>query len=605
MVASEDINTAQFPTLDTLQATVPDDLDTLAAARTWFAPFAKALEAADVYAVADQLLPDAFWRDLLALTWDFRTFYASKVRTFLSDRLLGPKISNVMLDEKNVELQRPYPDIAYIHLPFAFRTQIGICSGIARLVPTASGTWKAHTVFTNLEDLVGHPEQIGRLREQAQNHGKWLEKRKREIECEGEDEQPQVVVIGAGQSGLEVAARLKYLGIKALIIEKEARVGHLWRTRYEALCLHDTVWYDHMPYLPFPSTWPVFAPAPKVAAWLEHYAFDLELNVWTSTKLLSAAQDPQTHKWTLEFERGDGSRRTLVVGYIIGAVGIGGGKLVMPKIPGMDEFKGEILHTGTFTTARAYAGKKVVVVGACTSAHDVSKDFYDHGVDVTMVQRSSTYIMSVKNGVSSVLGGNTDSNVADRINASFPLFSNKELVRRGIRAIAEADKDILDGLHEVGFRTNLGIEGTGFGLLAWSRAGGYYFDTGACTLIAQGKIKLKSGSQIARFVPGGLEFEDGSTLAADVVIFATGYGNTNDTYRDIFGDAIADRLNPIWGLDGEGEIRGAWRGLGLPRLYCMMGNFALCRFHSKHIALQIKAMEEGLWDGSRYSRTEE
>lgn len=48
-------------------------------------------------------------------------------------------------------------------------------------------------------------------------------------------------VIGAGQSGLEIAARLKYLGIKTLIIEKKPRVGDLWRSRYEALCLHDTV----------------------------------------------------------------------------------------------------------------------------------------------------------------------------------------------------------------------------------------------------------------------------------------------------------------------------------------------------------------------------
>ncbi|KAI0032443.1 hypothetical protein K488DRAFT_49948 [Vararia minispora EC-137] len=606
MASAEDIQNAQFPTLDRLQATLSDDLDPLAAARAWFAPFSKALGIADVPVVSDSLLPNVFWRDILALTWDFRTLYAYAVRSFLTDRLPGAKIACVVLDEASVALQRPYPDIAYIHMSFTFTTVVGFCSGIARIVPTSSGTWKAHTVFTNLEDLIGHPERIGTLREQAQSHGKWFQKRQREIECEGEDEQPQVVIIGAGQSGLEVAARLKYLGIKVLVIEKEARIGHLWRTRYEALCLHNTVWLDHMPYLPFPSTWPVFAPAPKIAAWLEHYAFDLELNVWTSATLLSVVQDPDTHLWTLDVARADGSRRTLRAGHLVGAVGIGGGKHYIPTIPGMDEYTGAVLHSGEFTSAREYAGKKAVVIGACTSAHDVCQDFYDHGIDVTMVQRSSTYVMSVKHGVTATFNGlyneKSDSDVSDRIVASFPIFSNKELLRRNARAIAQIDKDILDGLKKVGFRTNMGVDDTGLGIVALARAGGYYFDTGTSSLVAAGKIKLKNDSTIARFTPTGLAFADGSVLDADVVLFATGYGSVNERFREILGDTLADKLVPLWDLDAEGELRGVWRGTGVPRFYCMLGNFAMCRFHSKHVALQIKAMEEGLWDGTRYSR---
>jgi len=264
------------------------------------------------------------------------------------------------------------------------------------------------------------------------------------------------------------------------------------------------------------------------------------------------------------------------------------------------------VHSGDYTKAKEYEGKKVVVVGACTSGHDIAKDLHDHGVDVTMFQRSSTYIMSVKHGVTRVLGtlyceGGPPPDVADRINASFPNYLQKPMHQRIVEDIANDDKETLDGLRRVGFRLNTGIDGSGFILLAWSKAGGYYFDVGASQLIIDGKIKLKNDAQIARFTQTGLEFEDGSTLDADVVVFATGYGDARDPMRSILGPELGARLKPIWGLDPEGEIKGAWRDIGIPRAWCMMGNFALCRFHSTHIALQIKAIEEGIFDEKRYS----
>ncbi|KAI0041062.1 hypothetical protein FA95DRAFT_1683437 [Auriscalpium vulgare] len=238
--------------------------------------------------------------------------------------------------------------------------------------------------------------------------------------------------------------------------------------------------------------------------------------------------------------------------------------------------------------------------------HDISKDLCDHGVDVTMVQRGATYVMSTKHGIPTIFGslyyeGGPPPDVADRIAGSFPHYLMKLVHARYVNKIAELDKEMIDGLERVGFKLGWGVDGSGFLLLAWDRAGGYYLDVGASQLIIDGKIKLKNDSQISRFTKTGLQFEDGSTLDADAVVFATGYGDSREPLRAVLGDEVGDKLNRIWGLDPEGELYGAWRDMGVPRLYVMMGSLALCRFHSKHLALQIKAIEEGVFDGQRYS----
>jgi len=293
------------------------------------------------------------------------------------------------------------------------------------------------------------------------------------------------------------------------------------------------------------------------------------------------------------------------VKHIVFATGLSGAEPNTPKVLGAEKFKGRILHSSQHKRATDHTGKKVVVVGACTSAHDIAHDYYVHGVDVTMYQRGSTYIMTTKNGWGVLFAGlysegGPPTDIADRLSASFPHFMSIELGRRSADRIAELDKDLLDALHKRGFRTNQGIHGTGFGLLAWSKAGGYYLDVGASQLIADGKIKVKNGSQIKEFTESGLLFEDGSQLLADVVIFATGLSSAKEHIHKICGDDVANRCSAIWGVNKEGELNGTWRDLGVPGLWYMMGDLALCRFHSKHVALQIKAMEEEVLIG-RYS----
>jgi hypothetical protein len=232
----------------------------------------------DTQALSSLFVTNAFWRDILALTWDFRTFSGLPAITrFLSDRLTSAHATAFKLrDDASLKLQRLFSDLAWISIMFDFETDTGIGSGIARLVPNENGEWKACSVFTHLEDLKGFPERIGVLRNSEMSHGGWEDAREREKELVDEDgrrQDPVVLIIGGGHSGLNLAARLKSLNVPTLVVDKTPRIGDSWRDRYESLSLHDTVRecacifnamavarllivafaidYNQMPYLPY------------------------------------------------------------------------------------------------------------------------------------------------------------------------------------------------------------------------------------------------------------------------------------------------------------------------------------------------------------------
>jgi hypothetical protein len=197
MTTLPDIQHTELPTLDRLQAQLPENVDAAFITKQWFSSFTKEIDAENPKGIVDLCLPDVFWRDILALTWDFRTFYGrQRVLTFLNDRLTKSKPNRLTLKESSSKFLQPSPDLAWIVAFFSFETDIGEGSGIFYIVPTASGQWLAYGIFTNLENLLGHPESIGPLREQAMiQSGRWLEKRRKEVECDGEDQQPKVKTI--------------------------------------------------------------------------------------------------------------------------------------------------------------------------------------------------------------------------------------------------------------------------------------------------------------------------------------------------------------------------------------------------------------------------
>ncbi|TFK22738.1 hypothetical protein FA15DRAFT_595487 [Coprinopsis marcescibilis] len=573
----------------------------------------------------------SYWRDALALTWNFRTFEStSRITQFLTDRLAQAEISNVQLasssssngsikDAPPPAFAQLFPDLAWIQFLFTFDTVVGNCQGVVRLVPQVQGQgqaqtihWKSHVILTTLVALHTHTPLTGAHRFDQTSYytppnvtttkspaSTWDEKRKAELES-FTVHHPTVLVIGAGQAGLTLAARFKYLGgpaVSCLLVEKNARVGDNWRDRYDALSLHDPVWYDHLPYLPFPETWPVYTPAKKLGDWLEHYADALELNVWTSSTVESAVQDAKSKLWTVKIRRKDGEH-ALTVKHVVFASGFVG-DAYMPELPGkvgLDKFKGQILHSTEHRSAADHAGKKVLVIGACTSAHDICADYVQHGIAVTMYQRSSTYIVS-STGTRQLLAGlyseqaGLSTETADLVNMSMVNWGMAGVNRRvALSLVGEGgvDHELVANLEKKGFKTNDGYRGTGpFGLV-WVKGGGYYFDFGASGYIVDGRIKVESGhGGVASLSKEGVVFEDGKELEADVVVFCTGLSDARQgPIRRVCGDQVADACSDIWGLSDEGEIRGCWTEVGYEGLWNMMGNLGLCRIYSKHLALR-------------------
>ena len=285
----------------------------------------------------------------------------------------------------------------------------------------------------------------------------------------------------------------------------------------------------------------------------------------------------------------------------------GSGKPLMPlSIPGLVEgaFKGDRLcHSLQFTTAvplPARGAKKAVVVGACNSSHDICQDFYERGYDVTMVQRSSTFVLSSAAALKYLIGpryseGGPAVEDADMFVWSYPSEVLKTLQKDLTQLTIEHDAELLKGLDKAGFKLDKGVDGAGLFAKYLQRQGGYYIDVGTARLIVEGKIAVKSGVGIAEVVERGLKMEDGQVLEADEIVFATGYDNMRSTAREVFGnEEVGDKVADVWGWDEEGEMRGIWTRSGHEAFWFHGGNLALARYYSRVVGLQIRASLDGL-----------
>jgi hypothetical protein len=298
---------------------------------------------------------------------------------------------------------------------------------------------------------------------------------------------------------------------------------------------------------------------------------------------------------------GTSETRTFHPRHVIQATGHSG-KKNMPTMKGVETFAGDRLcHSSDFPGAQENSkGKKAIVVGSCNSAHDIAQDYLEKGYEITMVQRSTTHVVSSKAITDVGLKGLFDEHgpqvdEADILLHGLPTPVLKALQVKVCGLQAEHDKEMLSGLDKAGFKVDQGPDGAGLFIKYFQRGGGYYINVGASELIASGQIKVKQGQEIDEVLPQGLRFADGSELEADEIIFATGYQNMRTQTRTIFGDEVADKVGDVWGFNEEGEMRTIWQQSGHPGFWFHGGNLAMCRYYSRLLALQIKGLEEGLY----------
>lgn len=551
---------------------------------------------------------DCYWRDLLAFTWNIKTLEGkTEIHHMLEQCLDGVCPKGWTLDEGEQDAHADGITKGFIK----FETAVAHGYGYIRLKDGL--IW---TFLTTLDQLKGHEEPRGTSRPLGAMHGEdqgdptWLEKREAEQADLGITTQPYVLIVGGGQGGIALGARLQQHGVPAIIVEKNDRPGDSWRNRYKSLTLHDPVWFDHLPYIKFPDNWPVFSPKDKLGDWLEMYSKVMELNFWGATEARRASYDENTGTWTVVVQH-EGKDITLQPKHLVLATGLSG-KPVMPDIPGMNEFAGAQRHSSEYHNPDGMEDTSVVVIGSNNSAHDICADLALSGVDVTMVQRSSSHVsrcdslLKYSSGPlysEEALAKGVTTEKADLISASIPYAILTGFQKAMTDAIREDDAEFYQALEDAGFMLDFGPDGSGLNMKYLRRASGYYIDVGASQLIIDGRIKLASGSEVEKLTGNSVRLEDGCEIPADAVIYATGYGSMNGWAADLISQEVADKVGKVWGMGSdtpqdpgpwEGEQRNMWKPTQQEALWFHGGNLAQSRYYSHFLALQLKARMEGV-----------
>ena len=565
----------------------------------WLGAFEAALRAGDAEAMAALFEPDSHWRDILAFTWHISPFRgASDIAAAMIAAQPAAQAHSFRIAAGRTPSRRVRRLGAdAIEAIVEFETAIGRGNGVLRL--SAGGT-KAWVFLTTLEELTGFEEHVGARRPTGEAYSRnfggenWLDQRTRSEAYA--DREPSVLIVGGGQAGLGIAARLNQLDVDTLVVDQHERIGDCWRKRYHSLALHNQIHVNHLPYMPFPPTWPKYIPKDMLGNWFEYYAGAMEINFWTGTAFVGGAYDGDAKCWSAVVRKTDGSERTLRPRHIVFANGVSGIPRV-PSLAGLEAFDGTVVHSHNFGDGSAWKGKKALVLGTGTSGHDIAQDLHSHGADTTIIQRGSTTVVSIDpsaklNYALYNEGLPLDDTDLIAATATYPLVVCA--YQLAVERMVDFDKAMIEGLKARGFKYDIGEDGTGHQMKYRRRGGGYYLDAGCAQLVIDGEVGLLQFDAIDRFVAGGALRRDGTVVPADLLVLATGYYTQQELVRRTLGEDVAARVGPVWGIGGDGEMANMWKRTPQDGLWFMAGSLAQCRIYSKYLALQIKAQEEGL-----------
>ena len=568
--------------------------------KQWLQKFSQALNSRKIEELQNCFSDDAHWRDLLSFTWSISPFESGLA---ISEGLLAFQVDinadNFVLAHGRTEprtVTRLGVDV--IEGIFTFETRFGKCEGVVRLL--AEQPSKAWIFLTTLFELKGYEEKNGVRRPSGEAYSRnfggsnWLDQR--QLAQAFDDRDPQVLVVGGGQAGLAIAARLGQLEIDTLVVDKHKRIGDNWRKRYHSLALHNQIHVNHLPYMPFPPTWPKYIPKDMLANWFEAYAEALQINYWIDSEFISGTYDEQGERWKATIRRGKSGHRVMSPKHIIFANGVSGIPYI-PGLPGLENFTGEVIHSHAFTHGGAFDGKNVMVLGTGNSGHDVAQDLHSHGVNTTIVQRGSTTVVSIDPSAKLNYALYDEGPPIDDCDliasvATYPLVVKG--YQLAVKKMAELDKELIESLIQRGFKYDLGEDQTGHQMKYRRRGGGYYLDAGCSQLIIDGEIHLLQFDSVKEFTKTGIICKDGTEIQFDALILATGYYTQKELVKRLLGEKVADSVGEIWGIGADGEMANMWKKTSQKGLWFMAGSLAQCRIYSKYLALQIKAIEENL-----------
>ncbi|KAF5706030.1 dimethylaniline monooxygenase (n-oxide forming) [Fusarium mundagurra] len=588
-------------------------------------PQAKVPPSTNLEAAVDQVLksfphlekrhftPDAIWRDTYALTGTIRTFYFDEaVAAEWSALSNSHGVSSVSLVPGSAKVLSLEGGVEWVDCKFIFHTTTPAteCSGMLSLVPSQDGSWKIWVLRTILEQLSnqGNVDSMEPTSVLLKGNGA-IGNHSSSSDTSNQDDSPNgtancttddqghhyygAVVIGGGQSGLSTGGRLQALGVSYVIVEKNAQVGDAWGLRYESARLHTVREYSHLPFdKTFGSEYGEYLGKGELAKGHKKWAEKYGINIWLSTNVTSGSWDEATRTYTLDIVK-EGRPMQLSTRHVVIATGAGSQTPVLPKISMRAEqeaFKGVLLHSADYSTAQAWAGKTGIVVGTGNTAHDVADDMYEAGMEVTMVQRSRTFVLPaefIKERYDLIYNAQIPTEISDRAMFTPPVSIARLLSSKTFHAMARSQPERYEALERAGFRVDP------FGDIQDAiniRLGGHYIDVGTSAKIGKGLIKVKSDAAAERYTEHGLAFSDGTDIKADVIVLATGFvGNLRQHVDKIFGSAIAKRAGDCFGLNSEGEVLGAFKPLEQPGLWYIGGALGHARYYSRFIALSIKA----------------
>jgi putative flavoprotein involved in K+ transport len=319
----------------------------------------------------------------------------------------------------------------------------------------------------------------------------------------------------------------------------------------------------------------------------------MEINAWTSTEFLGAGRAAGDARWTARLKRADGTERMMRPAHIVLATSQVGVPNI-PYIPGFDAFGGTVIHSSGFAGGAAWAGRRALVIGTGTSAHDIAQELHAFGAEATMVQRGVTEVFQIEPSAHLYLDAlyeqpGPDLEVKDLIACSVPMDVGTAQQRLVTPVVRRHDKDLLDRLERAGFRVERDPNGAGWPTKYLLRGGGYYFNVGCSDLIADGAIGIVQYDDIERWEADGPVLRDGRRVPVDLVVLATGFKGFEEALPRWFGAETAARIGKVWGLDPvTREVSNMWTRTAEPGLWFTGGSFVHSRIYSKYLALQIK-----------------